>query len=437
MSFTNVFKVIKSVNKNKQDKISIVAYKSLYPYSTMICYGKYDTPLVAITLKSKNSKQLITKRQVPTNSTFKGDFFQFMIDKPNEVFTFVITNLTKKGKLNVNICSGNELINKINVIKPERSYEVPCDARTGKEMMLFGKTKQVINETTGKTEEKKVSVDEDEKEEGSKHIEFTVSVTPTSSNQDLLDLFSSTYWKSSPFIVLRSEKKIPTQEDLYRQDRFLYRSGDVSDGAFEPIPFLEREYKSVYTVNPQSFNISEPQETVAIKLNESNTDSSNDLGLSHFLYNYELFGNTNSTSVDVGSTQSAKIKYGNDVSVNGISVCDSFDYSKTSNVIKFRMSIWSEMKLIPLDKNAFITSLKEEIEKQLKLDKTIWLDKTPQIFESDTCLIDLDSKPDVVICTCGHKCFNSKNITPDIAEKFKNKCPLCRQPLLALINLDE
>lgn len=395
MSFTNVFKVIKSVNKNKQDKISIVAYKSLYPYSTMICYGKYDTPLVAITLKSKNSKQLITKRQVPTNSTFKGDFFQFMIDKPNEVFTFVITNLTKKGKLNVNICSGNKLINKINVIKPERSYEVPCDARTGKEMMFFGKTKQVINETTGKTEEKKVSVDEDEKEEGSKHIEFTVSVTPTNSNQDLLDLFSSTYWKSSPFIVLRSEKKIPTQEDLYRQDRFLYRSGDVSDGAFEPIPFLEREY------------------------------------------NYELFGNTNSTSVDVGSTQSAKIKYGNDVSVNGISVCDSFDYSKTSNVIKFRMSIWSEMKLIPLDKNAFITSLKEEIEKQLKLDKTIWLDKTPQIFESDTCLIDLDSKPDVVICTCGHKCFNSKNITPDIAEKFKNKCPLCRQPLLALINLDE
>ena len=52
------------------------------------------------------------------------------------------------------------------------------------------------------------------------------------------------------------------------------------------------------------------------------------------------------------------------------------------------------------------------------------------VYKSETCVIDLESDADTVICTCGHQCVNHANVG-DL-----RKCPMCRSSITAFVRAD-
>jgi len=141
-------------------------------------------------------------------------------------------------------------------------------------------------------------------------------------------------------------------------------------------------------------------------------------------------------SIDIGGTQAAELCYGDDhVAVHsGATGCDyDYDYENPSEPTVLCLSIWPDMKFLPLANN---------IEKAL-LDQVQFFVENPnvhhhlmreeilEVYKTDYCVIDLESEADTVICSCGHQCLHHANISASLLE-----CPLCRSPITAFIPAD-
>lgn len=168
----------------------------------MILFSLVDgSPLASLTFRSQDSpgndgKCVISKR--PSNGDFKCDF-QGLIDKDDQEFELVITNLSDKGFINFNIMKKDESVdtvnpgglNEINELRPNESYAVRCDQADNRSLILTTMTK-----SDGKS---KVSIAEDEheaaeKKEQPKGTYYYLSVVPQLNEENLVKRFERTQW---------------------------------------------------------------------------------------------------------------------------------------------------------------------------------------------------------------------------------------------------
>jgi hypothetical protein len=106
-----------------------------------------------------------------------------------------------------------------------------------------------------------------------------------------------------------------------------------------------------------------------------------------------------------------------------------YAYEYASEPTVMCLSIWEGMKFLPLT---------DTIEKELEAEIKEWVDNEGKalieslnaVFKSETCVIDLESEADTIVCTCGHQCIHHSNIGN------LQKCPLCRGPITAFVRAD-
>ena len=131
-------------------------------------------------------------------------------------------------------------------------------------------------------------------------------------------------------------------------------------------------------------------------------------------------------TIDVGSTQAGTLSHGSVVHVPTSTTNRKFDASKSSEPAVLSMSIWEDMKFLPLP----------DIQQELQVVADDWsknenkalIESLNQVFKSDTCVIDLESEADTIICSCGHQCIHYSNVSAKLVA-----CPMCRAPITAFV----
>ena len=470
-------------------------YMSNEPRSTMFLYSnKTYTPLAALQFHSNHSssKCLLTAR--PQEKDSSVNTFQAIINRDNQVVLFSIVNLCPKGSINFNILRkphyvdavdpGPEYgINAVNEIDANQGYTIPCDQKTGREMIVTGRTKKTIQvKADGKTEEKveKITVQEaDQKQEG---LFFYLSVVPSNSVPTLVDIFAEgTSWKCASYFV----RKIPENYvDHSNNEPFPYQrfGSNIRNHIFNPV--LERrtiiaaqedededEYSAheadleesgsvMYnqsvargpiapSIQPTSFQSiprpleeSEPlsgsiiHETSRHERSNLNNSYSSAAPGSAGVNNIKCSRAMKKKSVDHGdgndidfkATQAAEISYGSSVKVATRSTGLEYAYEHQSSPTMLSVSIYPELVFSDLP-------AKKDMQEICRVEMKNWLDNQNElliksldrVYRSETCVIDLESPADTIIVQCGHQCIHHSNIG-----NLKN-CPVCRNPVTSFV----
>jgi len=134
--------------------------------------------------------------------------------------------------------------------------------------------------------------------------------------------------------------------------------------------------------------------------------------------------------VDVGTTQAVELKNGRQVQVHSQETGHDYAYEHSSEPAVLCLSIWTVMKFLPLPDLQKV--LDEEVEELKQNEGKALIEALNAVFKTDTCVIDLESEADTIVCTCGHQCLNHSNIQSSCLRK----CPVCRSPITAFFRAD-
>jgi hypothetical protein len=467
-----------SAEDNKQ--VRHEAYKAKYARSTMVLYStKTRTPLAALVFKAEDPGclSLLTGRPTPGQAT--EPYFQGMLNMPDQVFTFSIVNLSDKGMINFNILHTphrvSEVdpgptygINQVNELHPNQGYTIPADQRNNCKMVLAGKTRKNADGT-----DTKVTVKDTESKEQKEGLYFYLSVVAANSCPELVEKFAEgTVWKcSSHFVRKVKVPEVHLQSSSYRGGsgmRLLSRHappvtrgirgpgqgpvhGDIPEGAYMSLggfgasrggdsgnrSMNESWRNQSYTV-PESYHPEEEEsedgeadmdlfDTAPAPVFRSTGNAGSGLQ-SKGLSSTPLVSAAGFAAVDVGSTQAGSLTYGKQVEVRSGFTGEEYAYEHPSTPTVLCLSLYPEMKFYPLPDldEAVGAELKEWMENEGKE----LLAALTAIYKADTCVIDLESPADTVVIQCGHQCLNHANVG-DL-----RKCPMCRNPITALVKAD-
>ncbi|KAL3800138.1 hypothetical protein HJC23_001059 [Cyclotella cryptica] len=143
-----------------------------------------------------------------------------------------------------------------------------------------------------------------------------------------------------------------------------------------------------------------------------------------------LGSNAFAASVEVGNTQAGELAYGEAIAVSSGYTGIEYAYEHASEPTVLCMSIWEDMKFLPL-LDTLEKMLEAEMEEWIDNEGKVLIESLNVVFKEETCVIDLESEADTIICTCGHQCINHANIGNDL-----RRCPLCRSPITAFVRAD-
>jgi hypothetical protein len=135
--------------------------------------------------------------------------------------------------------------------------------------------------------------------------------------------------------------------------------------------------------------------------------------------------------VDVGRTQAGELSYGEHVDVRSGFTGHDYAYEQASEPTVLCMSIWEGMQFLPMPSNAVNEALASEVQEWIENEGKALIESLNAIFKTETCVIDLESEADTVICTCGHQCLHHSNVRGNLRH-----CPMCRSPITAFVRAD-
>lgn len=351
----------------------------------MVLYSRQTaTPLFALTSKAEDSRCLNMLTARPSSNA-PVPFFQGMLNLPDQHFSFVLSNLSEKSMICLDILhlpnpqiplekdqdalfrKTLQRVNKVNCLNANQPYEVAADKSTGnRKMILSGKTKIVLDPMTGVEEEVAVKVDEAEKkDDGPTGIYFYLSLWPEKSTSTTAKFAEGTAWKVVPGFVRKVAKSV-----VHKPIAHSYSSDEKEEDCCEP------------------------------------------------------------PSANVFSSQTGKLTHGSVVQERTRSVFREFDCDHCSEPTVLSMSILEDMKLLPLKNDSIKQELELEVDDLIKNEQKALLESLNGgvLYQSHTCVIDLESEADTIICSCGHQCIHHSNVTTELV-----RCPMCRAPITAFV----
>lgn len=218
----------------------------------MVLFADDGTPLASLHFECQTTSEqvgnlrgqtLITNR--PDKSVDDLQFFQGLVDRPNQEVQLVITNLLESDAhenayINFNVLRSDEKVtmvdpggvNQVNELRPGESYAVKSDQNAGHAALKL----TTIESSAGGGAKATVKEDEDSKE-GPKGTYFYLSVTPQLGKKVAEDLFTNTQWATVDFITRREKtwkpKAMPYMYGMARGggDRLLQRREGFAGGA--------------------------------------------------------------------------------------------------------------------------------------------------------------------------------------------------------------
>lgn len=470
------YRFFERVATTNYKECTLESYKAVYARSTMVLFSrKTGTPLAALTLKADDVGCLSMLTGRPSPKASKEPYFQGMLNLPDQTFSFTISNLSDKGMINFNILHTphrvSEVdpgpgygINEVNELSRNQSYTIQADQRNNRKMVLAGKTKIVEDPQTFAESEVAVTVKETEEEEKSTGLYFYLSVVADKACKETVEKFAEgTVWKVVPGFVRRVARSPPPpmrMEQAYG-GQMIPGLGDglapvpdgaphyVALGATGPPPPVATTAGGI----PQTLFASTgaPPSMIHRRLLEGGNQSchigerthrtgtrqpaSNSQGFADYedeseqieeATEFEASPTRFAGSVDVGSTQAAELKYGQRVTVRSGFTGHDYAYEHCSEPTVLCMSIWEGMKFLAL--SDITKELEEEVQEWVKNEGKALIESLNAVFKSETCVIDLESEADTIICTCGHQCINHANISNGL-----RRCPMCRSPIVAFV----
>jgi hypothetical protein len=205
----------------------------------LMLFSADGTALASIHLRCRDQKNkgraLFTTR--PRRSNVVCDF-QGLIDRDDQKFELVISNLTNLGHINFNILKTDEKVNtvnpgglnEINELRPYESYAVQCDYTQGNTELILSTIKNT-DKITGETT--KVTVKEAESApEKPQGTYLSLSVVPEITKKELVDLFKNTTWKCVDMFYIK-EKVVKSSYMDYNDEMYSRNSWRLYGG---PMP---------------------------------------------------------------------------------------------------------------------------------------------------------------------------------------------------------
>lgn len=351
----------------------------------LILFSNIDGfPLAALHLRcvdENGGRALIAKRH-------SGDTdFQGLINRDNQEFELVISNLTSQGMINFNIMHNDSKVvdvdpgtakgglNQVNELKPYESYAIRCDQKDNLSLIL--KT------VTNKQGEKIALGDQLAAGLGTKYY---LSVVPQVNIPELEDKFSDTYWACVDVLVIKNTCRYPTFSDYSLQPGITYALEGL-----RPLSHNSRVRKALESPIAQC------------SISESVDDMIEDSSVAAV---------TGGKYVQVNSETSGKTYNFDRHSVKctlGLSVNERLTFADPPN----------PTELLAIG-DGLVKSYEEKIHQNYR-------NQLQKIYEEKQCVICLDDQfnPNVIFYACGHKCCHAQclgNIT---------NCPVCRLHITA------
>ena len=467
--FTDYFELIESQINNG---VKYEAYKANVTRSSMVLFSKKTaTPLAALVFQAEDSGVLSVLTSRPSPPASQEPFFQGMLNLPDQAFALSIVNLAEQGFINFNILHTphrvNEVdpgpaygINQVNELRPGRGYKIECDQRTGRQMVLSGRTKVTADGHTVKQ-----TVDEAEQKTEREGLYFYLSVVAANSCPDLVAKFAEgTVWKCVSHFVRRVKAPVAIAKSAsrgassgYSERLSLGGRADCVNAASEAPPdhgdillmddaahFVcgtgedeeceksegEDDYDNTLESCPPATNSNAAHDITL----EFHATERRDAGLpmkhSKKRKSAEEVAASGIAKVNVGQTQAGKLTYGRQIQPVYTRVTgEEYAYEHPSDPAVLCLSLHPDLQVLPLPEIRDI--LKEELKEWIENEGKILIEGLSKVYKtSDTCVIDLESPADTIVIQCGHQCLNHGNI------QGLAKCPLCRAAVLAFVQAD-
>lgn len=419
-------------------------------------------------------KALITHRPDRESETPDLQQFQGMIDRDDQEFQLVITNLSTSGYINFNILKTDSKVqevnpmglNKVNELRANESYCIKADQATNLALLL-STLKDAENKPTGVT----VKKDEDVSNKDKKGTYYFLSIVPQLGHKDLETRFAQTKWVSTDLIV-RKEQRLANPyhySNMYRQEHYQSmmdttpRAGGVIDrrmsdsrttsglksmfgglrraiGSFGHSTSLMRDEEDGSMNDDLSDEVNEVNEVnvllgddlsgpypQSLVLPSSVGVSTVSSTLKNCSYDLKATPKTPIATPFVDNSLAAQVKGGRHVDVFSAETGIEYNYELSSARCVLGLSVSLELKFDELQAIPNVVDEVKLILDNIKSGKYTEMLKGLNIFATDECVVTLEGKPDIVFYTCGHCC-----VKKEVADKI-SKCPMCRKLVIAKI----
>jgi hypothetical protein len=390
-------------------------------HSSLVLMSRDGTPLAAVSFvySERSDKQpLLVHRP-------KGQAadFQCLFPRDNEEFKIVISNLTP-GNIKIDVGRNNQAVdetdpgavkgylNDVNELTAWQSYEILGDQKNS----LAFKIGTVVQNG------RRITVTEDEGSSERKGTFYFISVVPRNDNQEVINLFSDTYWHCPEYFIVR-KKHVSTR------------------GFFQESFALGGGVRAASVGGQQYLRMSSRREEVSLLQAEEDCDAddlfedSMDDGVRAEESSQAV---TKSLRVDTRSFgYAATVTGGRVVDTRGKRTGSSYVYNVSSNISDqlccVSLSIASALILSdPIEKEEILTLARYQINDMAAGSTQSLLEKFRKeggrVYRESQCVICLEDNNDAIIYRCGHQCVHMTCI------QNERRCPMCRSPVVALID---
>lgn len=363
----------------------------------MILFSKIDgRALASVHLRcqsnhTNNGRCIITKR-VDNNNHIH---FQGLINKNNQEFELVVTNLTDLGDMMINVNKkNNQQLNQVNVIKPLQSYAIKCDKTNNGALVL----NIIKDKTTG--ENKTIMEDEKLGKSFAKGVYYDIIVTPSNSHQ-MVNLFAETFWACSDVFVTKRKQKywydgIGTGIQCISLSEVRNRISDFNNNYYEI----------------QNHNTS----------NKKYDSDSDDYGMDD-----DCFGECDSESQDmddvVKNSFASKVDKGRYIKVKSKQSTTIFSHYLKTKPRRLGLSVSDRLVFRKKPNNDKLAELGRNLIQNISRKNnpgSLLFDKLNKVYDSNECVVCLENSTNCIFYQCGHKCCHY-NCAKDL-----DQCPLCR-----------
>ena len=424
----------------------------------MILFSQKDgSPLFSIHLKPKEQdvKSVIAERLDNENKEIQK--FQGMINKDDQKFAIVVTNLSSDGCCSFQLfktnkdatATSNYSINEINSLRANETVEIDADKSAGSKAMIL----KTITTKDGV----KVSLQESEKPErkeefNNKSTYFYITVTPENIPK-LKEKYQSTVWKCVDYFI----RSVEVIEQPQSMGALLVGggpgfAGDLNIGGDGTLT-LEGGVGIGQRLHIENDNIvGFHQKTGALVIHGG-------IACSKSLYNgdnpNELKNSDQRRSIDDGSlvtyggvacskdtyiggntnileSKASEIKQGEEIKVNAVEQFIDLDYSLQSQKCILGLSVQEDLEFVEVvETEATIKEEKEQTEKciELFINKKYEEFLKKKSYDSVECCVCMEGAPDTIHYQCGHKCCHHE------CGKDLVTCPICRSRIKAKLKI--
>lgn len=438
-------------------------YECVMPAQTVICFSaKTMTPIMAVTLrageKEKPAAALVTHRAPPKDSSATAQqYFQGLLNCDNCEFQFVVSNLTDSNlSFSVYEAEAKDVCNLVNTLRGRSTYEIPCDKRTQRAMILTA-----LKDAATGTLVTMAEAEEKAAPGKSGSLEFHINcVGEVNTTSGKLIAEGPTQWMMVPGVVLSklpSRTKGPSRGPRLMMGEEMLLEG--FDGAAPQAQYrsLALSYDDAMLMsmggsierssnggsnrggNPTTKKKKHGAAPATLSLSRSLTKgkpAEEEYDSSMDLFEAAAEPAAQATSASINRSFAGRLTHGEKEireSANTIYGLE-FDYEKPSSRMAIILSVWLDgfPHAIPrVDRESLADYFATQVKLRVGAHYEALLKQIPQVFTADECVVTMEPV-DTVIATCGHACLNH---TAADATKLNHKCPVCRNPILAFVPL--